>query len=173
VNPRAYHLLLVCHHPAGALQVKNAQVVCHPMSTESAPESECEVSSYKVDANNQQVQTSTCTVLRNIFTIGTRDDVTEVADFGFANFGGTIHIAGDFKSLTRIGFYAFLGLNQPTEMNFQSTIIFGRGTVLVLFDIRFSSRMYVSPTSVAGFEDRHTCDPTTSLSGGHFLTGTP
>jgi hypothetical protein len=114
--------------PSCSLQIKDEQVMCIPISTAvSSALTECNA------VDNREIHL--CSNLTTVLTIGSRDDVTEIADFAFARFGGTLKMAGDFKSLTRIGSYAFRGRKEPTDMNFESTILFGRDSLPALVEI--------------------------------------
>jgi hypothetical protein len=133
--------------PQCMLLVRNGTAACEPMERECVRLEGSQLSDCAgVHLDEATTDVRPCNEVQTSITIGTRDDVQFIANHAFLNYAGTITISGDFKSLTRIGYFAFAhadpdasGSNHRqflTEQNSRSSIYFGRGSLPVLVEIR-------------------------------------
>jgi hypothetical protein len=120
--------------PSCSLAVHNEQLMCRPNAVGEV----CDSVNERFNCSDcfAVSENGSCQALEKVFTIGSRADATEIANYAFFEFGGTIKISGTFKSLTYIGLYLFSNRGfQPTEMNKESSIVFGRESLPVLVEI--------------------------------------
>jgi hypothetical protein len=111
--------------PLCSLGMKGGQMVCVAEATPGEDRFVSDCNEFVIEAGIEAKANAACGTLLDVLTVGTRDDIVEIAPFAFAFFPGAIRIAGDFKSLTHIGAKAFWTKQNPTYMNRRSSIMFG------------------------------------------------
>jgi serine/threonine protein kinase len=135
--------------PPCALLMRNGQAVCESLKGAVGINLLEDLTSDCNPTHGDDLAPYPCQRLNTTIVIGSRDDLQIIADFAFADYGGTIKMSGEFKSLTHIGSNAFgvapgSGVEEIPSCDqalpsSNSLLVFGRNSLPVLVEIGFSA----------------------------------
>eukprot|EP00729_Bicosta_minor_P009053 gene9053-11123_t len=108
----------------GMLSMFDGRVGCHSYDADGSP--------ILPDCASQKNAKMECLNVTTEITIGTNDAITNIANVGFYKYSGTLHMQGYFRRLRVIGVGAF---QQAGSLDYQSSIIFGKGSLPMLVEI--------------------------------------